>query len=719
MKTGFLTLLMATAMAAVTAAESPREMIDVLKSNAPSAEKAITCKRLAVYGDKDAVPALAPLLADPQLASWARIALEAIPDPAAADALRAALNTLQGNLLVGAINSLGVLRDAKSVPALIKIKSDDPLVIGAAADALGRIGGVDAAMALVTGLGSVPVQARADVAYGCIRCGEGLLAAGQRDIAVKVYEAVRSSDVPRQRKLEATRGLILARQAAGIPLLVELLHAPDSDPKLIRLGLRVTRELPGPEVTKMLIAELDQAALERRPNLLLALADRGGAEVVPAAIKAAKTGNPELSTVAIDVLERQGGAAVVPVLFEIASADIGGAGATAKLALCRLPGAEVDAAAVALLNNPAPASRRLAIELVTQRHVAAAVPALLQAARDADPKVRLASLKALGDLAGPAELPALLELLVKNAAPAEMPAAEAAVIAISLRSAEPVAGSITVTKAVYGDQANQHTADVTQKVADAVKRGATTVTASNSEFGDPAGGVVKQLRVDYQINGQKFSKTCAESATITLAANIVSPACANAVLAALPGTQGPAKLAMLRILRSIGGQRALAAVLAATTDADAATQTAALRLLCDWPDAEALPKLAQLAKSATDPVIKILALRGYVRLADQSEAATDQKLAKLKDALALAGRDEERKLVLAALGKVRSVDSLALVSPYLDSPALKEEAALAAVAIAENLPAPRPAQVASAMRQVVKVTANAQLAQRAKALAGN
>lgn len=720
MKTGFLSLLMATALAAAPAAQSSRELIDVLKSNAPSAEKAITCKRLAVYGDKDAVPALAPLLADPQLASWARIALEAIPDPAAADALRAALDKLEGNLLVGAINSLGVIRDAKSVPALVaKLKSADPLVVGAAADALGRIGGDASAAALVPALTSAPAPARTEVAYGCILCAERLLAAGQRDTAAKLYEAVRNAEVPRQRKLEATGGLILARQAAGIPLLVELLHAPDSEPKLIRLGLRIARELPGPEVTKMLVAELDQAALERRPNLLLALADRGGAEVVPAAIKAAKTGNPELSAVAIDVLERQGGSSVVPVLFEIASADIGGAGATAKLALCRLPGAEVDAAAVALLNNPAPASRRLAIELVTQRHVAAAVPALLQAARDADPKVRLASLKALGDLAGPAELPALLELLVKSAAPAEMQVTEAAVIAISLRSAEPVAGSITVTKAVYGDQANQHTADVTQKVAEAVKRGATTVTASNSEFGDPAGGLVKQLRVDYQINGQKFSKTCAELATITLAANIVSPACTNAVLAALPGTQGPAKLAMLRILRSIGGQRALAAVLAATTDADAATQTAALRVLCDWPDAEALPKLAQLAKSATDPVIKILALRGYVRLADQSEAATDQKLATLKDALALAGRDEERKLVLAALGKVRSVDSLALVSPYLENPALKEEAALAAVAIAENLPAPRPAQVASAMRQVVKVTANAQLAQRAQALAGN
>ena len=49
---------------------------------------------------------------------------------------------------------------------------------------------------------------------------------------------------------------------------------------------------------------------------------------------------------------------------------------------------------------------------------------------------------------------------------------------------------------------------------------------------------------------------------------------------------------------------------------------------------------------------------------------------------------------------------------------LKEEASLAAVAIAEQLPKPRPALVAEVMQQVAKTTANAQLARRAKALAG-
>src|SRR2546423_9152801 len=57
-----------------SSAEKQRELIRMLKSNAPPEEKAIACKRLAIYGGKEAVPALAPLLSDADLASWARIA---------------------------------------------------------------------------------------------------------------------------------------------------------------------------------------------------------------------------------------------------------------------------------------------------------------------------------------------------------------------------------------------------------------------------------------------------------------------------------------------------------------------------------------------------------------------------------------------------------------------------------------------------------------------
>ena len=91
-------LMAANSMIAADKPEENREkgLIAVLQSNATPQEKAITCKRLAIYGTKDAVPALAALLSDEKLASWARIGLEAIPDPAVDDALRGCVGQVTG-----------------------------------------------------------------------------------------------------------------------------------------------------------------------------------------------------------------------------------------------------------------------------------------------------------------------------------------------------------------------------------------------------------------------------------------------------------------------------------------------------------------------------------------------------------------------------------------------------------------------------------------------
>jgi hypothetical protein len=71
---------------------------------------------------------------------------------------------------------------------------------------------------------------------------------------------------------------------------------------------------------------------------------------------------------------------------------------------------------------------------------------------------------------------------------------------------------------------------------------------------------------------------------------------------------------LLRVLGTLGGSPALAAVRTAATDADASVKETALRALCDWPAVDALPDLARMAKTTADPKFKILALRGQLRL---------------------------------------------------------------------------------------------------------
>ena len=90
----YLAILAATialSPASLRAEDNPhptaKALIAVLQSHAPTFDKARACQQLTALGDKEAVPALAALLADEKLASHARSALESIADTSASAAL--------------------------------------------------------------------------------------------------------------------------------------------------------------------------------------------------------------------------------------------------------------------------------------------------------------------------------------------------------------------------------------------------------------------------------------------------------------------------------------------------------------------------------------------------------------------------------------------------------------------------------------------------------
>jgi len=437
-------LLVATAVSAVAtgqdqaAAEAKqRELLAVLQSNAPKAEKAIPCKQLAIYGTDEAVPTLMGLLADEELASWARIALEAIPGPAADEALRDAMGTLQGRLLVGTINSIGVRRDARAVDGLIKKLNDaDADVASAAAVALGHIGGDRAAAALAQALTRAPAAIRSAVAEGCILCAEGYMAQGKAAEAVKLYDAVRGADVPDQRHLEAIRGAILARGADGIGLLTEQLRSDDKD--RVGIALRTARELPGRNVTEALVAEMDRLSPQKRSLLLLALSDRKDDAVRPAVLKAAQGGPNALRITAIGILIRLGDASCIPTLLQAATEGNADLGRAAQETLVRLPGKDVDADLAGRLPQATGKLRQVLIELASQREIQQSLPTIVSSMEDDDPAVRAAAVQAVGVLGRDRQHVAELTRLVqKTATSSERAAIEKALLAVTGRVGAP------------------------------------------------------------------------------------------------------------------------------------------------------------------------------------------------------------------------------------------------------------------------------------------
>jgi len=408
------------------------KLTEVLRSDAAPFDKAKACQRLALIGTKDAVPALAALLADEQLGNYARFGLERIPDPSVDDALRDALGKLDGPLLVGVINSIGVRRDAKAVGALTGLVSDPtPDVAPKALAALGEIATAKAVEALHGALADDSAKLRSAAAEASLVGADRLLAQGKREEAAGLCDVARHADVPPHLRAAATRGAILARQSAGVPLLLEQLKADDED--MFAMALRTSRELAGSDVTQSLLAELEHLPPARHVLVIGAIGDREDATALPAMRKLASAGPLEIRSAAIHVLGQLGDASAVEVLLEAVGSGEPALAQAAQASVMKLRGVAVDEAIVAKIDRVAPGARVILLDLVGQMAIPSAIPAVLRAADDSDEQVRLAAIKTLGRIAGLKEFAFLTDRLLATQSSPEKEAVQEALKVACLR----------------------------------------------------------------------------------------------------------------------------------------------------------------------------------------------------------------------------------------------------------------------------------------------
>lgn len=331
------------------------------------------------------------------------------------------------------------------------------------------------------------------------------------------------------------------------------------------------------------------------------------------------------------------------------------------------------------------------IAMLAQRGDKAALPALLAAIKDSDKAVRIAAAPAAVRLAGDAALDALLAAM-RTGQDDEIKAVQQALMQVPGPRTMPA-----VARALPGMTPQTQRA-LLEVLAKRRARGQIEAVFAAASHQDSAVRVaaLKALAALAQpeqlprlvallVNAQTSRELAAAQTTIVLVSEQIADPDRRSepVLAAMAKATVPQRALLLHCLARIGGRPALDAVLADGKSPDAKLRDAAMRALCEWKDEAALPHVEAVAQTAKDLVTRVLALRGYARLVGLAQSLSpEEKLAKYRTAMEWATRASEKKLVLAGLSNVRTLEALSFVAAYLGDPALGQEAAAAAPRIA-------------------------------------
>jgi HEAT repeat protein len=364
------------------------------------------CRALRLIGGPDSVPVLVALVLKPETADAARYALERIPNGEADQALLAALDKSQGPVKRGLISSLGERKSAAAVPALDRLAGGKDLTLAAdAVKALGKVGGPEAVRALKAVLGKAGLQLKLEAASAL------LLAAEDDKGATAIYDQLLAANLPPVMRQAAFKAKIEAAGGRGKDLILKALAGRDAMFYSPAIAM-VPGNFGAGEVGR--IADfLSRLPEDARIQLTAVLGGYPADVVGPYLLSAAENPSLDVRLAALRSIGKAGDAKSVAFLAIKAARTSGAEQDAARETLARLKGAEVDAAILAHIPNSSDdAVRAELVQAAGARRIAGAKPALMDMVRSSSPALKAKAAAALRDIAGTADIPDLLGLLL-------------------------------------------------------------------------------------------------------------------------------------------------------------------------------------------------------------------------------------------------------------------------------------------------------------------
>ncbi|MHC5057507.1 MAG: HEAT repeat domain-containing protein [Planctomycetota bacterium] len=357
------------------------------------------------------------------------------------------------------------------------------------------------------------------------------------------------------------------------------------------------------------------------------------------------------------------------------------------------------------------------IDALAVRGDRAAVDGVIRYLDDDDKAVRSAAGYAVGLLGDGSHVAALLRLGAQGGK------GEGALAALEVMSAEGVDEALVkaltdpaLAAAAAKALAKRESVGVAAGLLEVAKSGATEVkreawnalakTASEKDI-----DAMMQAMLDIRDDGLRSSAGKAVESACSRASN--KQACFEAASRYYDRADESTKSFIIGLTAFTGSGQARDLARTAFKSGSQALRDRALRSLCSWPNSGAARDLMDIIKGAGDEKTRVLALRGYINVADR-EGNHGRKLKMYADIRPMVKSKNDKRALVSKLQRVKDKGTIGMLDEYLDDPDVKAEAAAAACQLARERWRPPKAQMKALLEKAMRSTDNKSIINKAK-----
>ncbi len=376
------------------------------------------------------------------------------------------------------------------------------------------------------------------------------------------------------------------------------------------------------------------------------------------------------------------------------------------------------------LKSDDPATRAAVLHVLGARDDAAVFDAVAGAMKDRDAGVRLVAARTLPRIGGGKCVPPLVAALPGDDAESAHVLRSALIalsgddvndaLAVALESAKDVNVRLAILAVLVPRKATVAGDAVFPLIADGEGSVRTMALKTLGEIG--SGNLAAQL-ADHIRSGKAESELKAAEDALAGICSRGSKGKEQVKLLsdAMQGADEKAACVLVRVIGRLGSKEAAAYLVEAVGKAKGAVLDEVVRGLADFPNSKPGPELLKLAREAGNEKHQVLALRGYVRMAEK-ERNEKQRFAMLREAMNAARRPDEKRLALGIISKHRNVAALEQVAAYIGDVEVNNEAALAAIRIGDRIRLNHRQEVSAVMKQIVAATKDNGVRKKAEGL---